>query len=117
VLIEPLQIDTEFLETFGTKGDLVKKNETKLVNDKVHVKDTVKTVIKQDQFAEPIDPAKALSRLRQADADWVMTNQVITPFTNNEKSVIQVLQIPPQPNLKDPTKKKIGWMIVVYEYK
>jgi len=69
----------------------------------------------EDQFEMTEDPSKALSRLRQADADWVITNQVITPFDNIEKSVIQVLQIPPQVTA---SKEEIsGWMIVVYECK
>jgi len=72
------------------------KQEDETNGEKKDFPDILKDLELQDKFvlsenrakALAADPAKALSRLRQADADWVITNKVITPFNNYEKSVI-----------------------------
>jgi hypothetical protein len=75
----------------GAQEEIVQaeeKREDGTNGEKKDFPDILKDLELQDQFAMSEDPAKALSRLRQADADWAITNKVITPFNNYEKSVI-----------------------------
>lgn len=46
----------------------------------------------EERLASDVDPAQALSRLKQAEADWKITNQVVTPFDTGK--LIQSLNLP-----------------------